>query len=81
MKMSNDKLIDLNINASISETTLNILEDIKAVYKENYSDLSDADLWGYMIEDMLESYLEGSDEEDELEDSEKEDEELDDDEI
>ncbi len=61
------KFEKVTINANVADSTKKILEDVFKIYKENYSDISDEDLWWYMIEDMLEAYLEWPDEEDENE--------------
>ncbi len=53
----------IEIKAKVAEPTKKILEDIKWIYQENYTDLSEEQIYGYMIEDMLEAYLEGSEEE------------------
>ncbi len=61
-----------NINMKVSEPTEKILNDIFGIYKENYPELGDEEIWGYFVEDMLESYLEGVEQE-EGEDTEEDD--------
>lgn len=63
------KFQDLTIEANVTESTTKILEDVYSIYKENYSDVWDKELWGYLIEDMLEAYLESSDEYSDMDDS------------
>ncbi len=59
-----NKITDITINANVSEATDKILSDIISIYKENYPDIEEKEIWGYVIEDMLEAYLEWSEEED-----------------
>ncbi|UFX83034.1 hypothetical protein [Candidatus Absconditicoccus praedator] len=56
---------EITINAKVAEPTKKIIEDIRGIYKENYPDLSEEYINGYMLEDMLEAFLEGGEEDDE----------------
>jgi hypothetical protein len=57
--MAEEKIVKMDLSANVSETTKKIFDDMKKIYLENYEGEKDEDIMGYILEDMLEAFLEG----------------------
>jgi hypothetical protein len=60
----------MDLSANVSETTKKIFDDMKRIYLENYEWEKDENIIWYILEDMLEAFLEWTEEGEDMDDEE-----------